>query len=171
VRPLLSFTRAETAAYCAEHGLSWREDASNDDPTYARSRVRNALVPALLAVHPAAELNVLALAQVLRDEAEVLDAVVDQLLGGRDEVELERLREAPAAVRRLVVQRLADAAAGGLAPGAARRADEIAALNAGSLDIGSGVRAVVEGGVVRFGPTPPMEPPRANQQGSRQRPP
>src|SRR2546421_175939 len=44
VRPLLEVTREETAAYCRERGLSWREDRSNDDPVYARARVRSALV-------------------------------------------------------------------------------------------------------------------------------
>jgi tRNA(Ile)-lysidine synthase len=108
-------------------------------------------VPALRDVHPAAEGNVLALAEILRDETDVLDGLVDQQLNGRHEIELERLRGLPSAIRRLVVQRLADSAAGGLAPGAARRADEIAALKSpGALDIGSGVRAVVERQNLRF---------------------
>ncbi len=157
VRPLLPFTREETAAWCRERGLEWREDESNESDLYARGRVRHVLVPALLAIHPAAEQNVLALAAVLRDEAEVLDALVDDALAGTGEISLDALRSMPGALRRLVVQRLADAAAsGGLAPGAARRADEIAALsNGGALDIGSGVRAAVRGGVVTFAPTPP----------------
>ncbi|HWI22603.1 MAG TPA: tRNA lysidine(34) synthetase TilS, partial [Baekduia sp.] len=42
VRPLLAarVTRAETEAFCRENGLSWRDDASNLDPSYARTRVR-----------------------------------------------------------------------------------------------------------------------------------
>jgi tRNA(Ile)-lysidine synthase len=151
VRPLLSFTRAETAEYCRERGLEWREDATNDSDAYARGRIRNALVPALEAVHPAAARNVLAVADVLRAESELLDHLVAAELGDAERVGLARLRELAPALRRLVVQRLADAAAGGLAPGAARRADEIAKLNNGNaLDIGSGVRAVVEQGTVRF---------------------
>jgi tRNA(Ile)-lysidine synthase len=52
-----------------------------------------------------------------------------------------------------VVQRLADDAAGGLAPGASRRAQELAALSdrgTAQLDLGGGVRAVAEYGVLRF---------------------
>jgi tRNA(Ile)-lysidine synthase len=151
IRPLLSFTRAETAAYCTERGLAWREDASNDSDVYARGRIRSALVPALEAAHPAAAQNVLAVADILRDEAAVLDELVVEVLGGREEIELCRLRELPPALMRLVVQRLADAAVGGLAPGAARRAPEIAALNNGNaLDVGSGLRAVVAHRIVRF---------------------
>jgi tRNA(Ile)-lysidine synthase len=153
VRPLLSFTREQTAAYCAERGLSWREDESNASDAYARNRVRASLVPALERIHPAAQENVLALAQTLRDETSVLDALVEEALDGRNQVELRRLRELPAGLRRLVVQHLADAAAGGLAPGAARRTDEIAALGERGttmLDIGNDVRAVAEYGVLRF---------------------
>jgi hypothetical protein len=105
----------------------------------------------LRAVHPAAEQNVLELSAVLRDEAEVLEALVDQVLQGREEIELMRLRELPAALRRLVLQRLADAAAGGPAPGTARRAEEVIAMtDRAMLDLPHGVRAVTEGGIVRF---------------------
>src|SRR5438477_216455 len=44
VRPLLEITREQTAAYCRERRLAWREDATNDDPIYARARVRKGLV-------------------------------------------------------------------------------------------------------------------------------
>ena len=77
VRPLLGLTREQTAAYCRARGLPWREDASNDDERYARARVRNHLLPALDAVHPAARENVLRTARLLREEAVVLDALVD----------------------------------------------------------------------------------------------
>src|SRR6185436_16654584 len=73
VRPLLGATRAETAAWCRTRGLAWREDATNDSDRYARGRVRGGLVPALRAVHTAAERNVVRTAELLRDEAEVLD--------------------------------------------------------------------------------------------------
>src|SRR5205823_5177912 len=83
VRPLLSFTRVETAAYCRERGLAWREDESNSSNAFARSRVRHGLVPALKDVHPGAERNVLALIEVLRDEGAVLDSIVEEALGTR----------------------------------------------------------------------------------------
>jgi len=157
LRPLLGFTREETTAYCLERGLAWRDDPTNAGDDYARNRVRNQLVPALARIHPAAARNVLRTAELLRDEAEVLDALVDAELGGahgsaRGTIELQRLAELPGALRRLVVQRLADRAAGRPVPGAANRADEVAALRRtgiAMLDLGSGVRAVVESGVLR----------------------
>ncbi len=48
VRPLLGFTREDTAAYCRARGLAWREDESNASGAYARNRIRSGLLPALL---------------------------------------------------------------------------------------------------------------------------
>ena len=156
VRPLLDFTRAETTAYCEERGLEWRDDPTNDADAYARNRVRHGLAAALAEVHPAAASNVLRTAELLRDEAEVLDELVDAELGARNgsprnTIELSRLAELPPALRRLVVQQLADRAAGRPVPGAANHADEVAGLRrtgTAMLDLGGGVRAVVERGVL-----------------------
>lgn len=153
IRPLLGFTREETAAYCRERGLAWREDETNSSPAYARGRVREQLLPALREVHPGAQRNVLALAEILRDEAAVLDGLVDDVLGGAAEIELRRLRELPLALARLVVQRLADGAAGGPAPGAARRVQEITALRdrgTAVLDLPGHLRAVAQYGVLHI---------------------
>jgi tRNA(Ile)-lysidine synthase len=158
IRPLLNFTREQTEAYCTERHLRWRDDESNESAAYARNRIRRDLVPALERVHPAAEDNVLAVAEILRDEADLLDQVVATALDGRDEIELARLREFAPALQRLVVQRMADQAIGRPAAGAARRAGEVVALSehgTASLDLPHGVRATVTGGVLRFGVTPP----------------
>ena len=156
VRPLLDFTRAQTTAYCEERQLEWRDDPTNAEGGYARNRVRHGLAAALAEIHPAAARNVLRTAELLRDEAEVLDSLVDAELAAngseRGTIELSRLAEMPPALRRLVVQRLADRAAGRPVPGAANHADEVAALRRtgiAMLDLGSGVRAVVERGVLR----------------------
>jgi tRNA(Ile)-lysidine synthase len=156
-RPLLGFTRAETTAYCEQRRLAWRDDSSNAEPAYARNRVRHGLLPELEKIHPAAAANVLRTAALLRDEAEVLDALVDAELDGsgeeaRGRIALARLAELPPALRRLVLQRLADGAAGRPVPGAARFADQVAALRrtgTAMLDLGGGVRAIVESGVLR----------------------
>lgn len=162
VRPLLraGLTREDTAAWCAARGLPWREDASNASERFARGRVRTRVIPALRDLHPAAEENILRTAALLRDEAEVLDTVVDTALAGRTEIELEHLRALPPALARLVVRRLAEAACGGLCPRAAERLPELLALDRpgggpAALDVGDGARAVVHDGRLRFERTPP----------------
>lgn len=156
VRPLLGLTRHETAAWCRGRGLAWREDASNESDAYARNRVRRALLPALEAVDPRAAANVVRTARLLREEAEVLDVVVDTVLAGGDTISVDHLAALPAALGRLVVRRLAEEATGALCPRAAVRLDDILALGEGALDVGDGARALVSDGVLRMVPTPPL---------------
>jgi len=156
VRPLLALTREETAAYCRARGLEWREDASNASDAYARNRARAGLVPALRELHPAAEANVVRTAELLRDEAAVLDELVADVLGGADRIELERLGALRPALARLVVRRMAEDVSGALNPRAGGRVDELLALaprgGSAALELGDGVRAVVEYGVLRMEP-------------------
>ena len=154
VRPLLGVSRQETAQHNASRGLAWREDPTNDDAAFARNRVRHDLVPALESIHPSAQRNVVRTAQLLRDEAEVLDEVVDTALAGKSEIAMNTLRVLPPALGRLVIRRLAEDAVGGLCSKAPSRSAEILALDDGALDLGDGVRAVVEAGMLRMVPTP-----------------
>jgi tRNA(Ile)-lysidine synthase len=146
VRPLLTSTREETAAHCTERGLEWREDPTNDSPEFARNRIRHELLPALRSLHPAAEANVLRTLAILRDEAAVLDELVAV------EPDLDRLAAMPPALARLAIVEMAGAPIGARLP-------EILALDregTRTLDLGGGLRAVVEYGRLRFdrGPHP-----------------
>jgi len=156
IRPLLTVTREETAAWCRARGLAWREDASNDDEAFARTRVRNGLVPALREVHPQAEANVVRTAELLREEATVLDEVVSTALAGRDHIALEQLSRLPAALARLVVRRLAEDATGRSGARSATRLHDVLALDpaGAALDLGDGARAQVRDGTLRFVRTP-----------------
>jgi tRNA(Ile)-lysidine synthase len=151
IRPLLGVTREQTEQWCRARGLQWRDDTSNADPRFARARVRANLVPALREVDERAEANVVRTAELLRDEAEVLDEVVKTALAGRAEIGLAHLGALPPALARLIVRRLAEDATGTLCPRAATRLHDLLALSANAqLDVGDGARAVVTGGVLRF---------------------
>jgi len=157
VRPLLTVTREETGAWCRARGIAWRDDATNASDDYARGRVRHGLLAALEAVDARAAANVVRTSELLREEAEVLDVVVDTALAGRDRIVVAYLADLPPALARLVVRRLAEAATGGLCARAATRLADILALGEdGALDVGDGARAVVSGGVLRFEATPPL---------------
>jgi len=159
IRPLLGVTREQTRAYCEARGLRWCEDESNDSERYARARVRNGLVGALRAVHPAAEANVLRTAALLREETELLDGLVSEELGGRESVAIARLQSMPAALARLVVVRLAEDATGAYVPQAGDRVQEILALHhrggRAELHVGGQAGAVIEGGVLSMRRLPP----------------
>jgi anti-sigma factor RsiW len=147
--------------------------------------VRHGLVKALDAVHPAAQANVLRTAALLREETELLDALVDAELAGRASIAIERLRQLAPALQRLVVIRLAEQASGEFAPQAGERVGEILALGDPSrghpegrtlkgtsrrprggraeLHVGGLASAVIEDGELRMVAIRPREqrPPRA----------
>ena len=162
VRPLLGVTREQTGAYCQARGLRWRDDSSNEDQRYARTRVRDDLVAALRAVHPAAEANVLRTAQLLREETELLDALVSEELAGRGSIAIDRLQALPPALARMVVVRLAEQAAGTYVPQAGERVEELIELGRRSgrreLHLGGQAGAVIEGGLLEMVRLPARAP-------------
>jgi tRNA(Ile)-lysidine synthase len=168
VRPLLEVTREDVRDYLRARGLEWREDPTNADRRFARARVRHDLLETLRELSPAAERTIAETARLLRDEAEVLDAVVTEALeelGGGPAVSLAALKEHPAAVQRLILRALVETAersTGGRRALSRREADEILALGGAgtkSLDLGGGLRAVSEYGTLRFTRRPDAEPP------------
>jgi tRNA(Ile)-lysidine synthase len=160
VRPLLCATAAETRRWCAQQGLEVVEDPSNSDPAHARTRVRAGLLPALAAIHPGAEAHLAAAADLLRDEAELLEPLVEEAwerVGGGPGLDPGGLAGQPRAMRRLLARRLiAEAGLGGDALGGdsvARVLETAADGRRRNLPGGGGV--ALEGGrLVAFGPAP-----------------
>ena len=52
VRPLLPFSREDIVSYANKHGISWREDSSNQHSKYLRNKIRLEIVPKLKQLHP-----------------------------------------------------------------------------------------------------------------------
>ena len=48
IRPLLELGREELRAFLSESGQTWREDATNEDTSRMRARIRHQLIPVLL---------------------------------------------------------------------------------------------------------------------------
>ena len=80
VRPLLDCTRAEVEAYCAEHGLSFVTDSTNQSDAFARNRVRHEILPAMRTINPAASDAIARCAGTLSRDADYLDAQTADLL-------------------------------------------------------------------------------------------
>ena len=78
VRPLLSVWREETEAYCREHGLDFRVDSSN--PHTKRGLIREEILPRLRRLHPAADENLLALADARPRLPRALERTLAELL-------------------------------------------------------------------------------------------
>jgi len=157
VRPLLEVTREEVRDYCRARSLAWREDASNSDPRFARSRARNELLPALRSLDARAERAIAETALALRDEADVLDAAAaDALagLGGGPAVEIAALAELPRGLARIVLRGLAEEAGGEPRPLSRAEVDAVMALGESGgtkvLELEGSLTAVAEYGTLRF---------------------
>ena len=81
VRPLLAVTREDTTAYCVEHNLPVRIDATN--PETARGLIREEILPLLRRLHPGAEANLRALGDVRPGLPRGLEASLVELLASR----------------------------------------------------------------------------------------
>jgi len=77
-RPWLDRPRSDIESYVRRHRLSWVDDSSNADPRFARSRLRRAVWPALMAAFPDAEISLAHAAHHAQEAAAVLAEVVAQ---------------------------------------------------------------------------------------------
>jgi tRNA(Ile)-lysidine synthase len=81
VRPLLATTRAETGHFCQEAQLQVWDDATNQDLTYARNRIRQELLPYLQThFNPQTEQALSQTAELLQADVAYLEAQAMALL-------------------------------------------------------------------------------------------
>ncbi|GLK87953.1 tRNA lysidine(34) synthetase TilS [Pseudomonas turukhanskensis] len=73
IRPLLECSREQLLAYAVEHGLSWVEDPTNADPSYARNHLRHQVFPQFAAHWPQAAQTLARSAAHLREAQGLLD--------------------------------------------------------------------------------------------------
>lgn len=163
IRPLLACWKEELLAYCAEHSLDFREDETNLDPAYRRNAIRHGILPALADYNPQIKQALWRLAQIARDEQEVIEgaaeAAVQTCITSRSAetvgIDAAAFRGQPAALQRLVLRR----AFASLRPGAAdldfaaverARTAVLQQGHAGQVDLVHGLRLEMLGPLVRL---------------------
>ena len=102
-RPLLDCRRDETAAYCREQGLEFACDRGNAYPGYARTAIRERVLPAWEAALPGAVEAACRSAEVAAELTEVVAAVLARVAPGvaeADELSAAELLELAPPVRR-----------------------------------------------------------------------
>jgi tRNA(Ile)-lysidine synthase len=171
VRPLLSLDRDHVRRLASEAGLPFRDDPTNAEPLYARNRIRNEVLPVLREVGPEAEATIAETQAELTEEDGALeqaagDAVAESGAGVAGAISRDALDALHPAIRRLVLRRLAERAAGAtVALGRARAAEIWRLVNepeGGVVELGGGVEAQIEAGHVRFTTGPAAEPENAS---------
>ena len=102
-RPLLGFSRSDTAAICHDLQLPVWLDPSNSDPHFDRNRIRQEVLPVLEALHPGCSERMAALSerlsQVRDSQQELLELALDSLLDGSG-LQRKRLGALTAGMRR-----------------------------------------------------------------------
>jgi tRNA(Ile)-lysidine synthase len=111
-RPLLDLPRATTVRACAALGLTPWQDPANDDPAYARSRVRRVVLPLLEAeLGPGVAAALARTAGLLRADADLLDALALEAFPDlAAPLAVDALAALPGALRTRVLRRAAIAA-------------------------------------------------------------
>jgi tRNA(Ile)-lysidine synthase len=159
VRPLLECRRAETEAYCAAQGIEFARDRGNAYPGYARTPIREQVLPAWEAALPGAVEAAARAAEVAAELERFADDVLQaawpavtagQAAGGGQTLDVRALLDLDPAVRRLLLHRWLEGAARPAASRASVLALESLLQLPGSAErnLGGGWRGVKEYGVV-----------------------
>lgn len=77
VRPLLSFSRSDIEGYCAEYGISYRQDSSNFIPDVSRNIIRLQVLPILKKINSAVEKNVGRTISLLSQDEDLLNCLTN----------------------------------------------------------------------------------------------
>ncbi len=107
LRPLLGFSRQELRERLKAIGQPWREDDSNTDMRYLRNALRGDILPRLERLIPGASARLANTAELLREDALVLDGMAEAFLaqhGGGRELPMAALLAQPAAMRSRIVR-------------------------------------------------------------------
>jgi tRNA(Ile)-lysidine synthase len=76
-RPLLGLGRADTEAFCTARGIAPRYDATNEDLSVPRNRIRRQVIGALRSINPAVTTAIARLAAAASDDVDFLSSRVD----------------------------------------------------------------------------------------------
>lgn len=160
IRPLIALSADETRQLATAAGLPFTEDESNADTRFARNRIRAEVLPALAALSPQAERNIAETRAELSEEARLLERVALEALeaagsgAAATSVRAAALATWDPALRRLALRALAERAAGRQVALGRSRAIEIVRVAAraggGEVQLGGGISALCESGVINF---------------------
>jgi tRNA(Ile)-lysidine synthase len=152
VRPLLTLTRAEVRAAAVSAGLPFVDDRSNDDPAFARARIRNEVLPVLSDLNPSVLDAIASTRAELGEELDFIAGAAAGLIEAGATIEASKLEAAHPALRRHALRLLAERGLGRPVAIGRQQTERICRLavqpEGGSIDLGGGDFLVAESGVV-----------------------
>lgn len=157
LRPLLGATRAELAAYAAEHRIPFVEDSTNGTDDAARNMLRHQVLPVLKKLNPRVVENMSRTASLLAADEAALDAACRKLLAQcavtpnvSGMIPLAVLQDAPEALRGRLVLAVLAAVAGHEKDLTAAHIRAVLTLDRGQLSMPYGVTVLRESAALRF---------------------
>ncbi len=108
LRPMLGVRKEEIRSGLRTAGIAWREDSSNEDPSFLRNDVRKRLVPLMEEMSRGASQRIAAAARMIASENRVLDAETERFLeaySGKDWLDYRKLCEYPEGIRPRILRR------------------------------------------------------------------
>lgn len=156
IRPIISLEREEVHRAAIEAGLSWVEDPSNLDPGFARTRIREEVLPVLREINPAAVANLDLTRAEVAGQTEALSRLASQALredeDGLPALDAGALGAMEPALARQALRVLAEERLGRPIPVPEAAAERTIALagkpGGGEVQLPGGVSLKVEGGLV-----------------------
>lgn len=153
IRPLINCSKAEIEIFCEENNIPFVTDASNDDVTYSRNRIRHNVLPELRTVNPSFETSAARCIDTLREDERFLSELADRLvseakiIGGYD---ASILKSAPIPVKKRAVIKIIESNCGLTPEGVA--VDEILTILSigGSRQINGGFNVRVRNAKFEF---------------------
>lgn len=149
VRPILGMTKAEVLDYCRAHGLEYVTDATNDDVSYARNRLRALVLPELRRINPDAAGAALRFCEALREDENFLASLAAEVPPGEAD-DAERLAALPVPVRSRVLLRRAAACGARPEYRHLRSLADAAARGSGTVNLPGSVIARVKDGKLTY---------------------
>ncbi len=78
IRPLACFSRSEIEDYVQKHHIPFRQDASNADDKYLRSKIRHQMVPFLKRINPSLDQSMMDLSKMANEAMELLQFFIEK---------------------------------------------------------------------------------------------
>lgn len=158
LRPLLRLRRADVHAFVAGDGVPTSHDPTNDDRRFGRNQIRHAVMPALREMAPDPVGALVRLADLARDETELLDELTGPMIaasvhrvGQVHACPLDVLAAASPALGRRFVRHLVVGARDGGNPPTATETEKVRLLTKGGCSL-PGVDVTAAGGWLTCAP-------------------
>jgi tRNA(Ile)-lysidine synthase len=160
IRPLLALSREQVRFEAERAGLPFVDDRSNDDPSFARARIRNEVLPVLTDLNPSVLQTISRTRDDLSEELDFMSGAGAELIregpDGVPHIDAPTLARAHPALRRFALRALAEQRLGRPVPVSRRQVAAICRLAAtpegGLVDLGEGASMVAESGTVLVEP-------------------